>query len=141
MWDTGSRPQQTPQQTPQRQPYQDQNRAWDDAGALDALRTAGILAFGGIGFAAIKQPETEAFEHLLAAGPRVAPGVHALLTTATPQGKIYAAHLLAAFDPAYGRSVWQWLAGLPYQVTTGSGCVINPTTFAAYAGEQLARYG
>src|SRR4051794_17083107 len=98
MWDTGSRPQQTPQQTPQRQPYQDQNRAWDDAGALDALRTAGILPSGGIASAAIKQPEMEAFEDLLAAGPRVAPGFHPLLPAATPQGKIYAAHLLAAFD-------------------------------------------
>ena len=116
-----------------RQPSQ-----WNDDVALDTLRTASVVAFGGVGFAGVKSPETQAYEYLRDAGARVRPGLKALLRTATPAGKVYAAHLVNRLDRDFGRCVWEGLAAQSGEFLTGSGCVIEKLSLAGHARAQLA---
>jgi hypothetical protein len=111
---------------------------WDDDLALATLRTAQVVAFGGVGFAGVKSPETQAFEYLRDAGSRVGPGVKALLRTATPAGKVYAAHLVNRVDREFGRCVWEELAAQPGEFLTGAGCQIEKLSLAGHARAQLA---
>ena len=111
---------------------------WDDDLALDTLRTAEVVAFGGVGFAAVKSRETLAYEYLRDAGARVGPGLKALLRTATPAGKVYAAHLVNRLDREFGRCVWEGLAAQPGEFLTGAGCMIEKLTLAEHAHAQLA---
>jgi hypothetical protein len=125
-------------QAQQERRQQEEVAGWD-ARALEDLGAATMLSFGGFGFAAIKSPATLAYEYLREAGPRVRSGLQDLLATASPAGRVYAAHLLERLDPAHGRRVWEWLADQPDAFATGSGCLMDQTTLRAYAREQLVR--
>ncbi len=108
------------------------------AGALSELSRAEVVAFGGVGFAGQLLPVTAAFQEVRAAGAGARPEVEALLDQATPEGKVYAATLLAELDPAAGESAWRRLAGEPAEVNTFTGCLRATTPLAEYARARLA---
>lgn len=112
---------------------------------LRTLAKADVVAFGGVGFAGQTLPETAAYFAVakeLRGGPgTVRPHVNRLLADATPAGKVYAATLLAAADPAAGRAAWQRLARQHSAVRTMTGCIAVQTTLAEYAAGQVNRRG
>jgi hypothetical protein len=115
----------------------------EDEQALGELAHADVLAFGGVGLASQVLPATEAFHALCGAvdngaGASLRPALEELLRSATPAGKVYAALLLTRLDPVAGRAAWQGLARDRAEVTTFSGCVMNKTTLAEYAADQLS---
>ncbi|HET6213807.1 MAG TPA: hypothetical protein VFE14_13165 [Micromonosporaceae bacterium] len=126
--------------------------------ALREIGNADVVAFGGVGLMGRVLPPTEAFLELsdaiaggagqplrarldsLLAGVTPAGSTPAGSTPAgvTPAGKVYAALLLGQLDPAAGRAAWQRLARERAEFTTFSGCLMNKTTLAEYAADQLA---
>jgi hypothetical protein len=100
---------------------------------------AGMVAFGGVGFAGTILPETTAFEVLAAAGAAVRSGLEKLLASATPAGKVYAATALQCIDPDAGVAAWRRLAHDNSDVTIASGCLIDKRTVSQYASEQFSQ--
>ena len=111
------------------------------AAAVRELRTAEVVAFGGVGIAGQVLPPTEAYHALEVALPsrvdEVRPQISWLLAHASPAGKVYAATLLARFDPVAARAAWESLADEPAEFTTYSGCLMDRTTLGEYAAAQL----
>ena len=107
--------------------------------ALEVLSHAGMVAFGGVGFAGSTLPETTAFEVVVASGPGARPDLEALLSSATPAGRIYAATALDRVAPDAGLAAWRRLVDDRSEVTTASGCVIDRRTVGEYATDQLAQ--
>jgi hypothetical protein len=111
------------------------------ATAVRELSTAKVVAFGGVGIAGQVLAPTEAYHALEAALPsrvdEVRPQISWLLAHGSAAGKVYAATLLARFDPAAARAAWQSLAGDPAGFTTYSGCLMDRTTLGEYATTQL----
>ncbi|WP_329105428.1 hypothetical protein OG792_32590 [Micromonospora sp. NBC_01699] len=109
--------------------------------AVRELRTAEAVAFGGVGFAGRIMPSTEAYNILEVALPsrldEVRPHICELLTHGSPAGKVYAATLLARFDPAAARAAWEALTDERAEFTTYTGCLIDQTTVGEYATAQL----
>ena len=105
--------------------------------AFEALSKAGMVAFGGVGFAGSTLPETAAFDVVVAEGPAARSRLDRLLTNASPAGKVYAATALSRFDADAGRAAWRRLADDRGDVTIASGCVIDRRPLAEYANEQL----
>ena len=101
---------------------------------LKVLEKADVVAFGGVGFAGQILPETEAY-HAVAERltDDLRPKLDKLLRKGTPEGKVYAASLLARLDPAAGREAWERLSGNTAKVDTFTGCVKARTTLAEYA--------
>jgi hypothetical protein len=101
---------------------------------LKVLEKADVVAFGGVGFAGQILPVTEAY-HAVAGRltDELRPKLDKLLKKATPEGKVYAANLLAQLDPAAGREAWHRLAGDSAKLDTFTGCVKARTTLAEYA--------
>jgi hypothetical protein len=105
--------------------------------AIEVVAGAGMVAFGGVGFAGTVLPETTAFEVLAAAGPAIRPELEKLLASATPAGRIYAATALESIDPDAGAAAWRRLVDDHSDVTIGSGCIIGKRPVSQYASEQL----
>ena len=105
--------------------------------AFDTLKHAELVAFGGVGFAGQVLPVTEAYRQVRAARDPVRPKIEKLLTDATPAGKVYAATLLEAIDPAVGRAAWQKLATQEDPFRIMRGCVGFQSTLAEYAANEL----
>ncbi|MGK5522484.1 hypothetical protein ACSNN9_24445 [Micromonospora sp. URMC 107] len=111
--------------------------------ALDELRQADTVAFGGVGIAGTLLPVTEAYRRVEAALAEDPGGVRGqldrLLTEATPAGRVYAATLLERADPSAGRAAWAALRDDPAEIGTFTGCVMGRTTLREYATEHLWR--
>ncbi|RLK24345.1 hypothetical protein DER29_2248 [Micromonospora sp. M71_S20] len=111
--------------------------------ALDELRQADTVAFGGVGIAGTVLPVTEAYRRVEAALAEDPEGVRGeldrLLTEATPAGRVYAATLIEGVDPAAGRAAWTALGGDPAEFGTFTGCVMGRTTLREYATDHLSR--
>ncbi|MEV4627430.1 hypothetical protein AB0J90_14175 [Micromonospora sp. NPDC049523] len=109
--------------------------------AVDQLRSADAVAFGGVGFAGRILPATEAYHTLEVALPsrldEVRRHICELLKHGTPAGKVYAATLLTRFDPPAARAAWQSLTGERDEFTTYTGCLVDQTTVGEYATAQL----
>ncbi|SCL57464.1 hypothetical protein [Micromonospora peucetia] len=112
------------------------------AAALDELRQADMVAFGGVGIAGTVLPVTEAYRRVEAAlgdGPENLRGqLERLLDEGTPAGRVYAATLLERVDPAAGRAAWTALRDDPAEFGTFIGCVMGRSTLREYASERLA---
>lgn len=112
------------------------------AAALDELRQADMVAFGGVGIAGTVLPVTEAYRRVEAAlgdGPEDLRGqLERLLDEGTPAGRVYAATLLERVDPAAGRAAWTALRDDPAEFGTFIGCVMGRSTLREYASERLA---
>ncbi|MCX4387495.1 hypothetical protein OG777_11195 [Micromonospora peucetia] len=112
------------------------------AAALDELRQADVVAFGGVGIAGTVLPVTEAYRRVEAAlgdGPENLRGqLERLLDEGTPAGRVYAATLLERVDPAAGRAAWTALRDDPAEFGTFIGCVMGRSTLREYASERLA---
>ncbi|MFC0029592.1 hypothetical protein ACFFMM_08665 [Micromonospora chaiyaphumensis] len=110
--------------------------------AVEELRRADTLAFGGVGIAGQILPETEAYRHVeraLREHPEAArKKVDRLLKHGSPAGKAYAATLLDSVDPAAGRAAWERLRDDDGEFTTFSGCLMDRATLRGYAAERLA---
>ncbi|MEU5944100.1 hypothetical protein ABZ793_00880 [Micromonospora sp. NPDC047465] len=110
--------------------------------ALDELRQADTVAFGGVGIAGTLLPVTEAYrrvEAALADDPEDVRGqLDRLLAEGTPAGRVYAATLLERLDPAAGRAAWTALRDDPAEFGTFTGCVMGRATLGGYASERLA---
>ncbi|MER7330876.1 MULTISPECIES: hypothetical protein [unclassified Micromonospora] len=110
--------------------------------ALDELRQADTVAFGGVGIAGTLLPVTEAYrrvEAVLADDPEGVRGqLDRLLAEGTPAGRVYAATLLERLDPAAGRVAWTALREDPAEFGTFTGCVMGRATLGGYASERLA---
>ncbi|MEU4639727.1 hypothetical protein [Micromonospora sp. NPDC023814] len=110
--------------------------------ALDELRQADTVAFGGVGIAGTLLPVTEAYrrvEAALADDPGDVRGqLDRLLAEGTPAGRVYAATLLEGIDPAAGRAAWTALRDDPAEFGTFTGCVMGRATLGGYASERLA---
>lgn len=108
---------------------------------LRELADADTLAFGGVGFAGTLLPATKAYfaveEGLRRHGAELRPKLEALLDSAKPAGRLYAAELLTHIDAAAGRAAWQRLARQDAEVSTFSGCLMGTTTLARYAQDRL----
>ncbi|MGN9763941.1 hypothetical protein ACTMS2_02070 [Micromonospora sp. SD12] len=108
--------------------------------ALDELRQAETVAFGGVGIAGTMLPVTEAYQRVeaaLAQDPEgVRPRLDRLLAEATPAGRVYAATLLERADPSAGRAAWVALGDDPAEVGTFTGCVMDRTTLREYAARR-----
>ncbi|MFG1778723.1 hypothetical protein ACGFIG_20135 [Micromonospora sp. NPDC049048] len=113
------------------------------AAALDELRQADTVAFGGVGIAGTTLPVTEAYRRVEAALAEDPEGVRGqldrLLAEATPAGRVYAATLLEHVDRAAGRAAWTALGDDRGEVGTFAGCVMGRTTVREYAAERLSR--
>ncbi|MGW4498671.1 hypothetical protein ACWENR_08635 [Micromonospora sp. NPDC004336] len=113
------------------------------AAALEELRGADTVAFGGVGIAGTLLPVTEAYRRVEAALGDDPEGVRArldrLLAEATPAGRVYAATLLEHVDPPAGRAAWTALGDDPAEFGTFTGCVMGRTTLREYAAERLGR--
>lgn len=111
------------------------------ADAVRELRTAEVVAFGGVGIAGQVLPPTEAYHALEVALPsrvdEVRPQLSWLLAHGSAAGKVYAATLLARFDPAAARAAWESLADDPAEFTTCTGCLMDRITVGEYAAGQL----
>ncbi|MEW2377055.1 hypothetical protein AB0883_13260 [Micromonospora sp. NPDC047812] len=111
--------------------------------ALDELRQADTVAFGGVGIAATVLPVTEAYRRVEAALAEDPEGVRGeldrLLAEATPAGRVYAATLIEGVDLAAGRAAWTALGGDPAEFGTFTGCVMGRTTLREYAAAHLSR--
>ncbi|MGC4788643.1 hypothetical protein ACLQ22_12530 [Micromonospora sp. DT178] len=111
--------------------------------ALDELRQADTVAFGGVGIAGTVLPVTEAYRRVEAALAEDPEGVRGeldrLLDEATPAGRVYAATLIEGVDPAAGRTAWTALGGDPAEFGTFTGCVMGRTTLREYATAHLSR--
>ncbi|MEH0970061.1 hypothetical protein V6U77_02835 [Micromonospora sp. CPCC 205546] len=111
--------------------------------ALDELRQADTVAFGGVGIAGTVLPVTEAYRRVEAALAEDPEGVRGeldrLLDEATPAGRVYAATLIEGVDPAAGRAAWTALGGDPAEFGTFTGCVMGRTTLRDYTAEHLSR--
>jgi hypothetical protein len=114
--------------------------------ALAELAAADVVAFGGVGFAGEVLPPTAAYRAIEAALPEQAtalrPRLVGLLSAPGPAGRVYAAALLTALDPAAGREAWITLRDAPDAdagFTTFTGCVMRRTTLREYARRQLDR--
>jgi len=106
------------------------------AAALAEIQQAGMLAFGGIGFASRMPAEAEAYYTLrdaISDGADLRAELTRLVEQATPAGRLYAAQLLEQVDPAAAAQAWQQLSGDQAEVQTGAGCIIDATTVAEYA--------
>ncbi|MEV5765975.1 hypothetical protein AB0L34_15600 [Micromonospora sp. NPDC052213] len=114
----------------------------DVEAALDELRQADTVAFGGVGIAGTLLPVTEAYrrvEAALADHPEDVRGhLDRLLAGGTPAGRVYAATLLERLDPAAGRAAWTALRDDPAEFGTFTGCVMGRATLGGYASERLA---
>ncbi|SCL59426.1 hypothetical protein GA0070606_3099 [Micromonospora citrea] len=112
------------------------------AAALDELRRADTVAFGGVGIAGTLLPVTEAYRRVEAALADDPEGVRAhldrLLAEGSPAGRVYAATLLERVDPAAGRAAWTALRGESAAFGTFAGCVMGRATLGEYASERLA---
>ncbi|MFG3710698.1 hypothetical protein [Micromonospora sp. NPDC047730] len=110
--------------------------------ALDELRQADTVAFGGVGIAGTLLPVTEAYrrvEAALADDPEDVRGqLDRLLAEGAPAGRVYAATLLEGVDPAAGRAAWTALRDDPAEFGTFTGCVMGRATLGGYASERLA---
>lgn len=108
---------------------------------LKTLSTAKAVAFGGVGVAGIRLPETEAYfaveERLAAEGEKLRPELERLLKKATPAGRVYAAELLNRVGREAGAAARERLLRDKDQVTTYRGCFMESTTVAAYAESWL----
>ncbi|MCL7460655.1 hypothetical protein AB0I85_10070 [Micromonospora echinofusca] len=113
------------------------------AAALDELRQADTVAFGGVGIAGTTLPVTEAYRRVEAALAEDPAGVRdqldRLLAEATPAGRVYAATLLEHVDPSAGRAAWTALGDDPAEFGTFTGCVMGRTTLREYAAGHLGR--
>lgn len=111
------------------------------AEAVRELRTADVVAFGGVGFAGQVLAPTEAYHTLELALPSKVDEVRSqiswLLSHASAAGKVYAATLLTRFDPAAARAAWESLTGESAEFTTYTGCLMDRTTLGEYAAAQL----
>ncbi|WP_233558906.1 hypothetical protein [Micromonospora radicis] len=110
--------------------------------AVAELAAAHRVSFGGVGMAGTLLPETEAYHRIEAVAAdhpdQVREQLDRLLATATAAGRVYAATLLAQLDPAAGRAAWTVLRGVPDELPTATGCVLDTTTVGEYAAERLA---
>ncbi|MEV4662393.1 hypothetical protein AB0J85_10605 [Micromonospora echinofusca] len=113
------------------------------AAALDELRQADTVAFGGVGIAGTTLPVTEAYRQVEAALAEDPAGVRdqldRLLAEATPAGRVYAATLLEHVEPSAGRAAWAALGDDPAEFGTFTGCVMGRTTLREYAAGHLGR--
>lgn len=105
--------------------------------ALNTLKHAQLVAFGGVGFAGQILPVTEAYYKVRGAGAAARPKIEQLLSDATPAGKVYAAKLLSAIDPTAGRAAWQRLANQSDPFRMMQGCIASQSTLADYAANEL----
>ncbi|WP_433389075.1 hypothetical protein [Micromonospora sp. KLBMP9576] len=114
----------------------------ENAAALDELRGADTVAFGGVGIAGTVLPVTEAYRRVEAAlgdgREELRPQVERLLDEGTPAGRVYAATLLEGVDPVAGRAAWTALRDDPAEFGTFTGCVMGRSTLREYASERLA---
>jgi hypothetical protein len=114
---------------------------WKHRGQLKALKKAGTVAFGPVGFAAKTLPETQAFDDLIEAGrddpAGLVPRLEKLVREASPAGKVYAAEALGRIDPAAGRRAWARLAADEGDFMTMNGCVAGRESLAGYAAGRL----
>lgn len=113
------------------------------AAAVEELRRADTVAFGGVGIAGTLLPVTEAYrrvEAALAEHPEeVREQLDRLLDKGSPAGRTYAATLLEQVDPAAGRAAWTALRDDPAEFSTFIGCVMGRTSLREYAAERLSR--
>ncbi|MCM0675344.1 hypothetical protein NCC78_11690 [Micromonospora phytophila] len=111
--------------------------------AVEELRQADTVAFGGVGIAGTLLPVTEAYRRVRAAladhPDDVREQVDRLLDTGSPAGRVYAATLLEQLDPAAGRAAWAALRDDPAEFGTFTGCVMGRTTLREYAAERPAQ--
>ncbi|MFV2112331.1 hypothetical protein ACFHW0_08315 [Micromonospora sp. LOL_025] len=111
--------------------------------ALDELRQADTVAFGGVGIAGTVLPVTEAYRRVEAALADDPEGVREqldrLLAKGTPAGRVYAATLLERVDPSAAWAAWTALGGDPAEFGTFTGCVMGRTTLREYVAEHLPR--
>lgn len=107
---------------------------------LDQVAKADTVAFGGVGIAGTMLRPTQAYFTLEEAIQRhrseLRPRLEALLASATPAGRIYAAELLTHVSADAGRDAWKRLAGQELDVQTMAGCVMSRTTVSRYAAER-----
>ncbi|WP_020670631.1 hypothetical protein [Amycolatopsis nigrescens] len=100
---------------------------------FDQLRTADVVAFGGVGFANELLPVTEAYRRARAAGDAARDRAEQLLTDGSPAGRVYAATLLGELDPAAGEQAWHRLSTDESQVTVFDGCLQAERSVRTYA--------
>jgi len=79
------------------------------ADLLATLERATVFALGAEGFAAVISPELAAYRKLAPRVRELGDALRALVTSASPAGRIYAALLLGELDPAAGRAAWTQL--------------------------------
>ncbi|MDG4807061.1 hypothetical protein O7634_09885 [Micromonospora sp. WMMD1120] len=121
-----------------------ERRQWerDLATAVDEVRTADTLAFGGVGIAGSVLPVTQAYERISAAldehPDEVRRHLDRVLADGTPAGRAYAATLLERVDPEAARAAWTSLRDDPGELTTFVGCVMDRETLGNYASQRLA---
>jgi len=107
--------------------------------ALAALAAAETVAFGGVGFANITSPATEAYWLLRSMGAPARAGIDWVRRGGSIAGRVLATHLLTEIDGAAGREAWEAFATQAGTVSTMGGCVMNEPTLAEYARGELAK--